>query len=88
MIDFDLSSSLTLEQARVYVGVSRRTIYVMAEKGQLPGAYRLGWCWRVDKKILSDHVEKGVQLPGELQGVANCEPGSMETGVSGEAARP
>lgn len=81
MIDFNEKGAMTLEEARAYVAVSRRTIYLMAEEGRLPGAFRLGKCWRVDKKILSDHVQKGVELPCELQGVANCEPVAIETAV-------
>lgn len=86
MAESEVFGTLTLEQGRQYLGFSRRTMYVMANEGTLPGVFRIGSSWRIDREIFFAHAKSGVHSGSQLQGVDNRESRSVETGVSGETA--
>ena len=52
----DLPDILTPEQVQAVLQISRSTFFRMVQSGQLPGAFKLGGAWRIDK----DEMKKGL----------------------------
>jgi excisionase family DNA binding protein len=62
---------LTIVEAADYIRIPRPTAYCLAEKGQLPGAFKIGGRWRVKKAALDDLVRKeGKVIESETEPVA------------------
>lgn len=50
---------ITVDQAAALLQLDRKTVYVLVEKRQLPGARRLGKCIRIHKATLMKWMETG-----------------------------
>jgi len=48
--------TLTIGEAAAALGVSSRHAYALAERGQLPGALKLGGRWVVVKRRLAEFI--------------------------------
>ncbi len=54
---------LNLEEASQYLRIKRRTLYVLAARGVVPGA-KIGGQWRFRRSQLDGLFEEGQRLPG------------------------
>ena len=50
---------MTPKQVQELLQMSRATIFRLIEKGDLPGAVKIGGSWRIDREMLHDHFRKG-----------------------------
>ena len=50
-------ATMRVEEAAKLLGVSRQTGYDLANRGELPGALRLGRRWVVSRKVLEAWLE-------------------------------
>lgn len=48
----DAPAIMTLEQTAVLLGITYECAKARAQNGQMPGAFRSGKSWRVDKEVL------------------------------------
>jgi len=55
--------TLSVEEASVLLGISRKTAYKLAKMGELPGARMLGTRYKVSKKLLEDWLDGKQHLP-------------------------
>lgn len=53
---------MTLEQTAILLGITYDCAKARAQNGQLPGAFRSGKSWRVDKEVLVDSFGTRTQL--------------------------
>ena len=50
-------ANMLVEEAGKYLGIGGKTAYDVAERGELPGALRLGGRWVVNRKALEAWLE-------------------------------
>ena len=50
-------ANMLVEEAAKYLGIGRQTAYDLADRGELPGALRLGGRWVVSRKALKAWLE-------------------------------
>tara|TARA_R110000765_G_scaffold153876_1_gene256821 strand:- start:693 stop:899 length:207 start_codon:yes stop_codon:yes gene_type:complete len=55
--------TLSVDEAAVLLGISRKTAYKLAKVGELPGVRMLGTRYKVSKKLLEDWLEGKQHLP-------------------------
>jgi excisionase family DNA binding protein len=57
---------MRMPEVAAHLGVSRTTVYRLAERGQLPGVIRLGSTLRIDRRALEAWIDRtAVLLPVE-----------------------
>ncbi len=52
-------SLLTIDEAAYLTGLNRKTVYDAANAGRLPGARRIGRCYRIHRDTLLDWFRQG-----------------------------
>ena len=63
-----LPKLLTVEEVAEALRKTRKAIYAMVERGQLPGAFKLGGCLRVRQDVLLQWLEeKGAPSPERMR---------------------
>ena len=53
------TATMKVEEAAKYLGIGRQTAYDLANRGELPGAHRLGKRIIVSRKALEAFLEEG-----------------------------
>ena len=53
----DFVETISVAQAGVLLGISRKTAYKYAKTGELPGVRKLGWRYKVAKHKLEEWLE-------------------------------
>ena len=57
--------TISIHEAARTLGIGRDLTYQLAQRGQLPGAVRLGRKWRVCRPVLERALTEGWQQPSE-----------------------
>jgi len=55
----ELPDVLTLEEVARRLGLSRNGVYLMAARGEIPGALKFGRCWRVSRRVFNRALDGG-----------------------------
>lgn len=63
--------SISLAAAAELLGCSESHLRRLAQRGQLPGAYRMGHRWLVVRHVLVDHVEQLATVGSIVEGIAS-----------------
>lgn len=53
------SDILTLKEVARYMQISTTTVYVLAQMGRMPGAFKLGGRWRFKRSMVDGYFEAG-----------------------------
>ena len=66
--------TLSVDEAAVLLGISRKTAYKLAKVGELPGVRMLGTRYKVSKKLLEDWLEGKQGCSGEVRAITPYYP--------------
>lgn len=61
-----MSEYLTAAEVAEWLGVSRRSITEWTRNGQMPGAVRMGHCWRYSRHAIAGKLSDGELLVERL----------------------
>lgn len=51
------------DQAAAILGINKRTVQLMALRGELPNAAKIGGVWTFDESALCSYIEERIQQP-------------------------
>lgn len=51
-----MTQLLRMDEAAAALNISRSKLYVLAQRGELPGAIKIGASWRVSKERLEEWI--------------------------------